>query len=73
LLVLVCFERKVLLAGSWWLVCSERKNYWLMANKPNEQADYNIKNEKYGILDFSKWGQIKHAWSVRVPVCMDKL
>jgi hypothetical protein len=24
-LVLVCYERKVLLAGCWWLVCSERK------------------------------------------------
>jgi hypothetical protein len=25
LLVLICSERKVLLAGCWWLVCSERK------------------------------------------------
>jgi hypothetical protein len=25
LLVLICFERKLLLTGSWWLVCSERK------------------------------------------------
>jgi hypothetical protein len=24
-LVLVCSERRVLLAGCWWLVCSERK------------------------------------------------
>jgi hypothetical protein len=24
-LVLVCSERRVLLAGYWWLVCSERK------------------------------------------------
>jgi hypothetical protein len=24
-LVLVCSERKLLLAGCWWLVCSERK------------------------------------------------
>jgi hypothetical protein len=24
-LVLVCSERKVLLAGYWWLVCFERK------------------------------------------------
>jgi hypothetical protein len=24
-LVLVCSERKVLLAGCWWLVCCERK------------------------------------------------
>jgi hypothetical protein len=23
--VLVCTERKVLLAGCWWLICSERK------------------------------------------------
>jgi hypothetical protein len=23
--VLICSERKVLLAGCWWLVCSERK------------------------------------------------
>jgi hypothetical protein len=25
LLVLVCYERKVLLTGCWWLVCCERK------------------------------------------------
>jgi hypothetical protein len=24
-LVLICFERKVQLAGSWWLICSEGK------------------------------------------------
>jgi hypothetical protein len=24
-LVLVCSERRVLLAGCWWLVCAERK------------------------------------------------
>jgi hypothetical protein len=24
-LVLVCSERKIVLAGCWWLVCSERK------------------------------------------------
>jgi hypothetical protein len=24
-LVLVCSERRILLAGCWWLVCSERK------------------------------------------------
>jgi hypothetical protein len=24
-LVLICAERKVLLAGWWWLICSERK------------------------------------------------
>jgi hypothetical protein len=23
--VLVCYERKVLLAGCWWLICCERK------------------------------------------------
>jgi hypothetical protein len=43
LLVLICFERKVLLADYWWLVCSERKvlladYWWLVADKPNEQA-----------------------------------
>jgi hypothetical protein len=25
MLVLICSERKVLLADCWWLVCSERK------------------------------------------------
>jgi hypothetical protein len=25
LLVLICSERKILLADCWWLVCSERK------------------------------------------------
>jgi hypothetical protein len=24
-LMLICCERKVLLAGCWWLICSERK------------------------------------------------
>jgi hypothetical protein len=36
-LVLICSERKVLLADCWWLVCSERKV--LVADKPNKQAD----------------------------------
>jgi hypothetical protein len=35
--MLICSERKVLLAGCWWLVCSERKV--LLADKPNEQAE----------------------------------
>jgi hypothetical protein len=35
--VLVCSERRVLLAGCWWLVCSERKV--LLADKPSEQDD----------------------------------
>jgi hypothetical protein len=35
-LVLVCSERKVLLAGCWWLVCYERKV--LVADKPSEQS-----------------------------------
>jgi hypothetical protein len=34
--VLVCSERKVLLAGCWWLVCSERKI--LLTDKPSEQG-----------------------------------
>jgi hypothetical protein len=34
--VLICYERKVLLADCWWLVCSERKV--LVADKPNEQG-----------------------------------
>jgi hypothetical protein len=32
-----CSERKVLLAGCWWLDCSERRV--LLADKPSEQAD----------------------------------
>jgi hypothetical protein len=24
-LVLICYERKVLLTGCWWLICCERK------------------------------------------------
>jgi hypothetical protein len=39
-LVLISSERKILLAGCWWLICSERKVYcWLVADKPSEQAD----------------------------------
>jgi hypothetical protein len=33
-LVLICSERKVLLADCWWLVCSERKvlaGWWLIS------------------------------------------
>jgi hypothetical protein len=33
-LVLVCSERRVPLAGCWWLVCSERRV--LLADKPSE-------------------------------------
>jgi hypothetical protein len=32
--VLVCSERRVLLAGCWWLICSERKV--LLPDKPSE-------------------------------------
>jgi hypothetical protein len=35
-LVLVCSERRVLLAGCWWLVCCEGKV--LLAGKPSEQS-----------------------------------
>jgi hypothetical protein len=35
--VLICSERRVLLAGCWWLICSERK-VLLVADKPNEQG-----------------------------------
>jgi hypothetical protein len=34
--VLVCSERRVLLAGCWWLVRSKRKV--LLAGKPSEQG-----------------------------------
>jgi hypothetical protein len=40
-LVLVCFERRVLLVGCWGLVCCERKV--LLADKPSEQVEGNIK------------------------------
>jgi hypothetical protein len=36
--VLVCSEIKVLLAGYWWLIYSEKKYCWLVADKPNEQS-----------------------------------
>jgi hypothetical protein len=36
--VLIFAERKVLLTGCWWLVRSERKYWWLVADKPSEQA-----------------------------------
>jgi hypothetical protein len=63
--VLICCERKVLLAGCWWLVCSERKvpvagGWWLvcserkvqLADKPNEQAAkyYPLVHIHYGKL-----------------------
>jgi hypothetical protein len=34
--VLIFFERKVLMADCWWLVCSERKV--VVADNPNERA-----------------------------------
>jgi hypothetical protein len=37
-LVLICSERKVLLAGCWWLICSERKYCWLGADKPRNAS-----------------------------------
>jgi hypothetical protein len=37
-LVLICSERKVLLAGCWFVL--REKYYWLVANKPNEQGVY---------------------------------
>jgi hypothetical protein len=36
--VLVCSERRVLLAGCWWLIYSERKYCWLVADKPSHQS-----------------------------------
>jgi hypothetical protein len=47
--VLIWCEGKVLLAGCWWLVCSERKV--LLAGKPNEQAD-GLEKEKKSKLMF---------------------
>jgi hypothetical protein len=38
-LVLICSEKKVLLASSWWLICSEKKVSPLVADKPDEQYD----------------------------------
>jgi hypothetical protein len=35
--MLICSERKILLAGYWWLIWRE-KYYWLVADKPNEQG-----------------------------------
>jgi hypothetical protein len=37
--MLVCSERKVLLAGRWWLICSERKILLADADKPSEQGE----------------------------------
>jgi hypothetical protein len=44
-LVLIYSERKVLLAGCWWLICSERKVLLsgLVADKPNE---YGVKDHR---------------------------
>jgi hypothetical protein len=38
-LVLICSERKVLLADRWWLIVLREKYCWLVADKPNEQGD----------------------------------
>jgi hypothetical protein len=38
--VLICSERKVLLAGGWFVV---REQYcWLVADKPSEQAERKV-------------------------------
>jgi hypothetical protein len=34
-LVLICSERKILLTGCWWLVCSERKVGWWLISQTN--------------------------------------
>jgi hypothetical protein len=34
--MLICSERKILLTGCWWFVCSESK---VLLDKPNEQGD----------------------------------
>jgi hypothetical protein len=36
--VLICSERKVLLADCWWLFVLREKYCWLVADKPNEQG-----------------------------------
>jgi hypothetical protein len=39
--MLVCSERKILLAGRWWLICCEIKVLlvcWLVADKPSKQG-----------------------------------
>jgi hypothetical protein len=41
--VLVCSERKVLVAGGWFVV--REKYCWLVADKPSEQAE--LWREKY--------------------------
>jgi hypothetical protein len=51
--VLICFERKVLLADCWWLVCSERKVLLAVADKPNEQGVY--VSLFYGVLEVYKY------------------
>jgi hypothetical protein len=47
--VLIYSERKVLLAGCWWLVCFERKV--LVADKPSEQV---VKFDDFLSLDYLK-------------------
>jgi hypothetical protein len=34
--LLICSERKVLLSGGWWLICSEIKVLLVMADKPDK-------------------------------------
>jgi hypothetical protein len=53
-LVLVCFGRKVLLAGCWWLICSERKvllaGWWLISQANRAQSSL-IKDVGAGSAD----------------------
>lgn len=35
-LLLICFERKILLVSCWWLIYYERKYCWLVANKSSK-------------------------------------
>jgi hypothetical protein len=41
-LVLVCSERRVLLAGCWFVM--REKYCWLVADKPSEQAEQAMKS-----------------------------
>jgi hypothetical protein len=45
--VLVCSERKVLLAGCWWLICCERKVLLAVADKPSEQGAFVTNNSPF--------------------------
>jgi hypothetical protein len=45
--VLVCSERKVLLAGCWWLVYFERKV--LLADKPSQQGGNDLAGKKFSL------------------------